>query len=133
MSRYGIWFLIIGFLGASELSSLKSSNFIKIERNVSKSFALKIAKRAKRGGFKLILNPKYNCLNLGFSKKDIFAKGIMMGKNRADGSLEIGGSGDFKAYSYIRYIDGDRECRETTYTKEYDSSRYGNYSYIVAQ
>jgi len=55
----------------------------------------------------------------------------MYGKNRADGSLEISGVGDFKAYSYKKYIRNDRECRETSYTKEYDPKRFGKYSYAV--
>jgi len=123
--------LIFSYLGAFDISKLKKANFIKIEKNVSKGFATNIMKKAKAGGIKFILNPKVNCLNAGFSKKDIFAKGVMMGKNRADGSLEVSGVGDFKAYSYIRYKKAKRECIETTYTKEYDPNRYGKFSYMV--
>ena len=133
MKRLSVWILVVGILSASDISSLQSAKFIKIEKNVSKGFATKIGKKAKQRRIKFILNPKVDCLKLGFSKKDIFAQGTMMGTNRADGSLEIGGMGDFKAYSYVRYIKNDRECKETFYTKEYDPSRYGDYSYIIAQ
>jgi len=113
------------------VAGVKDASFIKIEKNISKKFALNMQKKAKAKGIGFKLNPQINCLKAGFSKKDIFAKGVMMGKNRKDGSLEVSGVGDFKAYSYIRYIKGKKECIETTYTKEYDPSRFGGYSYMV--
>jgi hypothetical protein len=125
--------LITTLLSALNSADLKNAVFIKIEKNLSKNFALKIAKKAKHKKIGFVLNPKINCLNAGFNKSDIFAKGVMMGKNRADGSLEVSGVGDFKAYEFIRYIKGKRECIETTYSKMYDPTRYGNYSYMVYQ
>jgi len=70
-------------------------------------------------------------LNANFTKRDLYAKGVIYCKNRADGSLEVSGIGDFKAYSYKRYIKGNKECKETIYTKEYDPKRFGKYSYAV--
>jgi len=122
---------MVGGLMAGSQVDIKSAIFVKIEKNVSKSFALKMQKMAKAKGNALILNPKFSCLNANFSKKDLYAKGVMYGKNRADGSLEVSGVGDFKAYSYKRYIKGNRECKETAYTKEYDPKRFGKYSYAV--
>ena len=122
---------MVGGLMAGSQVDIKSAIFVKIEKNVSKSFALKMQKMAKAKGIALILNPKFSCLNANFSKKDLYAKGVMYGKNRADGSLEVSGVGDFKAYSYKRYIKGNRECKETAYIKEYDPKRFGKYSYAV--
>ena len=110
---------------------IKRAIFVKIEKNVSKSFVLKMQKKAKAKGISLIINPKFNCLDANFTNKDLYSKGIMYGKNRADGSLEVSGVGDFKAYSYKRYIKDNRECKETVYTKEYDPERFGEYSYAV--
>jgi len=131
MKKVSLWLVAVGVLCASNISDIKNADFIKIEKNVSKNFATKIEKKAKQKGIDLILNPKLGCLDFGFSKKDIFAQGVMMGTNRSDGSLEVGGTGDFEAYSYIRYQKGNKECIETTYTKEYDPNRYGEYSYMV--
>jgi len=120
-----------GALLASGILDIKSASFIKIEKGVSKSFINKMQKKAKQKNIPMVVNPKFSCLDAGFTKKDIFAQGKMYGKNRADGSLEVGGKGDFVAYTYIRYVTKKRECRETTYTKEYDPERFGTQSYAV--
>jgi len=121
---------ILAVVGLSA-GNIKSASYIKIEKNISKKFALNMQAKAKKANIGFSLNPKVSCLNANFSKKDIFAKGVMMGKNRKDGSLEVSGVGDFKAYSYIRYKKANRECIEYSYTKKYDPSRFGNYSYMV--
>jgi len=122
---------MVGGLMAGSQVDIKSAIFVKIEKNVSKSFALKMQKIAKASGIWFVLNPKFNCLQANFTKKNLYAKGVMYGKNRADGSLEVSGVGDFKAYSYKRYIKGNRECKETAYIKEYDPKRFGKNSYAV--
>jgi len=120
-----------GALLALDTPDIKSASFIKIEKGVSESFINKIQKKAKQKNIPMVVNPKFSCLDAGFTKKDIFAQGKMYGKERADGSLEVSGKGDFVAYSYIRYVTKKRECRETAYTKEYDPERFGTQSYAV--
>ena len=123
--------LMTGALYASAKPDLKKALVVKIEKNVSKSFVQKIQKKAKARKILLVVNPAFTCNDAGFGKKDIFAQGTMYGKNRKDGSLEVSGEGDFKAYSYIRYKKSKRECIETRYTKAYDPDRYGKESYAV--
>jgi len=133
MRKNILWILIAlsGALLASGTLDIKSATFIKIEKGVSKSFINKIQTKAKQKNIPIVINPKFSCLDAGFTKKDIFAQGKMYGKNRPDGSLEVSGKGDFVAYTYIRYITKKRECRETTYTKEYDPDRFGSQSYAI--
>ena len=127
-----IFFLIIGSSAcADSKADIKKAFFVKIEKNMSKSFVEKIQKKAKTRKILLVVNPKFSCSDAGFGKKDIIAQGTMYGKNLKDGSLEVSGEGDFKAYSYVRYIKNERKCIETRYTKAYDPERYGEESYAV--
>jgi len=127
--------IVIGILSvslsASNIPNLKKTPYLKIEKNVSKNFIAKVQQKAKKRGIAMVVNPTFNCSDAGFKKSDLFAKGTMYGKNRKDGSLEIGGEGDFKAYSYERYKQKERECVVTSYTKAYDPARYGKESYAV--
>jgi len=133
MKKNSLWILIAlsGALIASNTPDIKRASFIKIEKELSKSFIGKMKKKVKQRNIPIVINPKFTCLDAGFTKKDLFAHSIMYGKNRPDGSLEVSGKGDFKAYTYKRYIHKKRECRETTYTKEYDPNRFGSQSYAV--
>jgi len=136
MKKSSLWILVAlsGALLAANNPDIKSASFIKIEKEVSKSFIKKMqakAKQRKMPNVSMVINPKFTCLDAGFTKKDLFAQGTMYGKNRPDGSLEVSGKGDFKAYTYKRYIHKKRECRETTYTKKYDPDRFGSQSYAV--
>jgi len=79
----------------------------------------------------MVINPTFNCTNAGFTQNDLFSQGTMYGKNRADGSIEISGEGDFIAYHYKKYLHDERQCNDTTYTKAYDPARYGNQGYAV--
>lgn len=108
--------------------SIKGFQEIRIVKNLSLKAAKKSIKQIEAAGYTAILNPKFNCKSVGFWKKDLFASGTMYGTNRKDGGIDISGEGDFKAYTYVRYKKGDKECRETTYTKEYDLDRYGKYT-----
>jgi len=123
--------LVTGGLYASGTPDLSKAIFVKIEKNVSKDFIGRIKRKAAQKGVTLVQNPKFGCKDASFGKKDIAAQGTMYGKNMPDGSLSVSGEGDFEAYSYIRYIKGKRECRETSYTKSYDPQRYGKESYAV--
>jgi len=123
--------LVSGSLLASNIPDIKKALFIKIEKNVSNTFIGNMKKKAKQKKIPMVINPKFTCTDAGFKQKDLFAQGTMYGTNRADGSIEINGKGAFKAYRYKRYIQGKRECRETSYTKKYDPERFGNQSYAV--
>lgn len=116
---------------ASELPDITKSPFIKLERGVSNGFIAKMQAKAKQQNITMITNPEFSCLDAGFTRNDVFAEGTMFGTNRPDASLEISGIGDFKAYDYKRYIKGNRECREITYTKQYDPDRFGDQSFAV--
>jgi len=135
IKKAGIAIAAIGLMTSAMYASgkpdLQKALVVKIEKNVSKHFVEKIEKKAKAHKILLVVNPKFSCKDAGFGKKDIFAQGTMYGKNRKDGSLEVSGEGDFKAYSYVRYKKNKRECIETRYTKAYDPDRYGKESYAV--
>ena len=111
--------------------NFKDYKEIRIEYNLSESVINKSMKKIKEHGLKAIVDPKFNCKSIGYSKDDIFASGTMYGTNRKDGGIDISGTGDFKAYSYIRYIKDDKECIEKSYTKEYDPNRYGEHSIAI--
>jgi len=123
--------LLVGSLFASEVPDIKKAFFVKIEKGVSKIFIKKMQQKAKQKHIPMVINPKFKCVDAGFKQKDLFAKGTMYGTNRSDGSITISGEGDFKAYVYTRYKQGKRECREKSYTKKYDTERFGNQSYAV--
>jgi hypothetical protein len=123
--------LVMGILNASSQIDLKKALFIKIEKNVSSGFIKKMQQKASQRKIPLLINPKFSCITAGFGKKDLFASGTMYGTNNPDGSLRVSGEGDFKAYRYVRYKKGKRECRQTSYTKAYDPKRYGKESYAV--
>ena len=108
--------------------SIKGFQEIRIVTNISLEVAKKSIKKIEASGYIAVLDPKFSCKSVGFGKKDLFASGTMYGTNRKDGGIDISGEGDFKAYTYVRYKKGDKECRETTYTKEYDLDRYGKHS-----
>ena len=126
-----IMMLLTGSLLASNMPDIKKAFFIKIEKNVSKSFIGNMKKKAIQKSIPMVINPKFTCDDAGFKQKDLFAHGTMYGTNRADGSINISGEGDFKAYTYKRYIQGKRECREKSYTKKFDSEHFGSESYAV--
>lgn len=126
-----IMILLTGSLLASTTPDIKKALFVKIEKNVSKSFIGNMKKKAKQKNIPMVINPKFTCTEAGFNQKDLFAQGTMYGTNRADGSINISGKGDFKAYNYKRYIQGKRECLEKSYTKKYDPERFGSQSYAV--
>jgi len=126
-----VMILLTGSLWASNMPDIKKAIFIKIEKNVSKTFIGKMKKKAKQKNIPMVINPKFTCLDAGFTKKDLFASGTMYGKNRPDGSIEVSGEGDFKAYIYKNYKKGKKECREKVYTKAYDPEKFGNQSYAV--
>jgi hypothetical protein len=116
---------------ASDLPTITESPFIKIENGVSADYIAETQKEMKRHNIPMAVNPTFTCLDAGFDKKDLFAEGTMYATKRPDGSLDISGVGAFKAYTYKRYIKGNRECREKTYTEQYDPDRFGEQSYAL--
>lgn len=112
--------------------SLKHIKGVKIKRNLSlvsiKKSMQTQKEKLKKYGITLVVDPKFDCKSIGFGKKDLFASGTMYGTTLKNGDISISGKGDFKAYSYVRYIKGDKECTDTTYTKKYDPKVYGTHS-----
>ncbi|WP_294955319.1 hypothetical protein [Sulfurovum sp.] len=101
---------------------------IRIAKHLSEAMVKKSMKQAKTHGLRIIVDPKFNCKSIGYSTKDVVASGTMYGTNRKDGGLNIGGTGDFKAYTYARYMKNGKVCREKDYTKAYDPEHYGQHS-----
>lgn len=85
-------------------------------------------KKIQEYGITVVVDPKFDCKSIGYSNKDLFATGTMYGTKLKDGGIKIGGTGDFKAYSYVRYIKNEKECKELNYTKQYHPDTYGKHS-----
>ncbi len=111
---------------------IKKAVVIEIKKGYSKEYIKKVEANAKgRKGIVFVANPNFNCKDAGFNKRDLFSSGTMYGTLRKDGALNISGVGDFKAYSYKKYIKGERRCTETNYTKKYNENKFGKYSYAL--
>ncbi len=112
--------------------TLKNIKGVKIKRNLSMASIKKSMQRQKekmkKYGITVVVDPKFDCESIGFSKKDLFASGTMYGTTLKNGDISISGKGEFKAYSYRRYVKGNKECTDTTYTKKYDPEVYGRHS-----
>ena len=121
-------FISTSALLAASHKMLTNYKEIRIQRHLSEAMVKKSIKEAKAYGFKVVVDPKFDCKSIGYRTKDVVASGTMYGTNRKDGSLAIGGKGDFKAYSYARYMKNGKVCREKSYTKAYDPERYGQHS-----
>lgn len=123
--------LASGIATAGDIT-LKDIKGVKIKRNLSMANIKKSMQtqkeKLKKYGITLVVDPKFDCESIGFSKKDLFAKGTMYGTTLKNGDISISGKGDFKAYNYVRYVKGDKECTDTTYTKKYDPEVYGKHS-----
>ena len=104
---------------------------VRIQSNLSEAIIKKSMKNIKAHGLQAIVDPKFDCKSIGYSSKDVVASGTMYGTNRKDGGIDISGTGDFKAYSYARYVKNGKECREKSYTKAYDPDRFGKHSMAV--
>ncbi len=104
---------------------------VRIQSNLSKAIINKSMKNIKAHGLQAVVDPKFDCKSIGYSSKDIVTSGTMYGTNRKDGGIEISGTGDFKAYSYVRYAKNGKVCREKSYTKAYDPDHYGKHSLAV--
>jgi predicted Zn-ribbon and HTH transcriptional regulator len=123
---------MVAVLMAAPKVDVKKAAYVKIRKNLSKSHVLKVQKEALAKGYAFVVNPKFGCKDAGFSKtKDLYSGGVLYGKRRADGSIDISGVGDFKAYRFENYIQERRQCNLRAYTKEYDPKRYGKYSYAL--
>ena len=109
----------------------KSYKEVRIQSNLSEAIIKKSMKNIKAHGLQAVVDPKFDCKSIGYSSKDIVASGTMYGTNRKDGGIDISGTGDFKAYSYARYVKNGKECREKSYTKAYEPDRFGKHSMAV--
>lgn len=69
--------LLTGSLLASTTPDIKKALFVKIEKNVSKSFIGNMKKKAKKKNIPMVINPKFTCTEAGFNQKDLFAQGTM--------------------------------------------------------
>ena len=123
--------VLTGTLYASKAPNLHKAAYIEIDHHISKAYVTKVQKAAKKKGFAMVANPSFTCMDAGFTKDDLFSQATRYAKKRTDGSLEIGGKGDFEAYSYKKYLHDDRQCEEKTYTKAYDPKRFGDQSYAI--
>jgi len=108
---------------ASGKTEAKKYNMVNIEKNISQKEIKAYHRDAKDFGIKLIDNPKFGCLNIGYTKADFFEKNTLYGTKRADGNIEAGNKGDFKIYSFVKYFKDGASCVETTYEK--GDLRYG--------
>ncbi|BAF72951.1 hypothetical protein [Sulfurovum sp. NBC37-1] len=111
---------------AENLSVYKHLNF---QIHINSKYVQKYVTGAKKFGMTSIVDPKFRCKDAGFSKNDSVAEGIMYGKKRKDGSIDISGVGDFKMYRYARYMKNGKECIETYYYKGDPS--FGKRSFVM--
>jgi len=128
--KYATVVLMLLSTSVISLASNKMTDYkeIRIAKHLSEAMIKKSMKQAKTHGFRVIVDPKFDCKSIGYSTKDVVASGTMYGTNRKDGSIDISGTGDFKAYSYARYMKNGKVCREKSYTKAYDPEHYGKHS-----
>jgi hypothetical protein len=112
--------------------NIKKAVVIEIKKGYNKAYLKKVeASAKKRDGILFVANPAFNCRSAGFTKADLIASGVMYGTKRKDGSVDIKGVGDFKAYSYKRYMHGERQCKEVSYTQKFNEGKYGTLSYAI--
>ena len=111
-------------LGASEGTvGGKSYRSITIEKHISATEIKAYKRDGKEMGIKVIENPKFTCLKVGYKKSNLLEKGTLYGTKTKDGNMAVGQKGDFKVYSFVKYFKNGHFCVETTYEKGDD--RYG--------
>ena len=114
----------VSVLGASEVKEYgKKYRSVTIEKNISSSEIKAYQRDGKEMGIKVIEDPTFSCMTVGYSKANLFEKGTLYGKNDKSGNVQVGQKGDFKVYSFIKYFKDGHFCIETTYEK--DDKRYG--------
>lgn len=127
MKKITLSVLLIGLitlLGASEVKKYGDKyRSITIEKNISSSEIKAYKRDGKKLGIKVIENPTFSCLTVGYTKTNFFEKGTLYGKKDKAGNIEVGERGDFKVYSFIKYFKDGHFCVETTYKK--GDKRYG--------
>jgi len=112
-----------GSITASEKIDAKEYRSITIEKNISVKEIKTYKRDGKELGIKVIENPKFSCLTVGYSKAELVEKGTLYGTKDKDGNVQVGSKGDFKVYSFIKYFKDGHFCVEKTYEK--DASHYG--------
>jgi len=112
-----------GMVQASEKIDAKHYRSITLEKNISAKEIKAYKHDGEEMGIRVIENPKFSCLTVGYSKAELFEKGTLYGKKDKNGNVQVGNKGDFKVYSFIKYFKNGHFCVEKTYEKA--DSRYG--------
>ena len=114
----------VSTLGASDGTvNGKSYRSITIEKYVSATEIKAYKRDGKEMGIKVIDNPKFTCLKVGYTKVNLLEKGTLYGTKMKDGNTKVGQKGDFKVYSFVKYFKNGHFCVETSYEK--GDARYG--------
>ena len=118
---------IVSTINASE-TKLDVKNYVNItiEKSISTQEIEAYLKDAKDMGVEVIDNPTFGCLDIGYTKANLFEEGTLYGTKGKDGNVEVGQNGDFEVYSFLKYFKDGVYCVETIYTK--GDRRYGNSS-----
>lgn len=113
-------------IATTDLSMYK---YLTFQIDINSEYVQKYVAGAKQLGMQSIVDTKLRCKDAGFTEKDSIAEGVMYGKKRADGSIDVSGEGDFKMYRYARYMNNGKECIETYYFK--DDPSFGKRSFLM--
>ena len=127
---FGVISILVGTISTINASEIKLDvkNYvnISIEKNISVQEIEIYIKDAKDMGIEVIDNPTFGCLDIGYTKSNLFEKGTLRGTKDKDGNVNVGKNGDFEVYSFLKYFKDDVYCVETIYAK--GDRRYGNSS-----
>jgi len=120
---------VVAMTVAMSAENISAYMYLNFQIHINQKHLQKYVSGAKKLGMKSIADPQFICKDAGFSKKDSIAEGVMYGKKRKDGSIDVSGVGDFKMYRYVRYMKNGRECIETYYFK--DDPSFGKKSFVM--
>jgi hypothetical protein len=120
---------VVAMTVATSAENISAYKYLNFQIHINPKHLQKYVSGAKKLGMKSIADPQFICKDAGFSKKDSIAEGVMYGKKRKDGSIDVSGVGDFKMYRYVRYMKNGRECIETYYFK--DDPSFGKRSFVM--
>ncbi|BAF72958.1 hypothetical protein [Sulfurovum sp. NBC37-1] len=124
-----VLFLVVTLTLAVSAENLSGYKYLDFQIGINSKYVQKYVLGAKKLGMHSMVDTKLRCKDAGFTKKDSIAEGVMYGKKRADGSIDVSGVGDFKMYRYARYMKNGKECIETHYFK--DDPSFGKRSFLM--
>ena len=129
MKNFLIGILLLSAVNVFATSSndaidIKNYRSITIEKNISLKEIQAYKKDGKDMGIKVIENPKFTCLTVGYKKENFFEKGTLYGTKNKDGNIEVGKTGDYVVYYFEKYFKDGHFCVEITYEK--GDEKYGD-------